>query len=100
MENDTLLALAKKQGFVLYGVAYKDKPDDTRDFLGEAGNPFAGVVTDANGMGGIDWGVTAPPETFVVDGKGVIRFKYVGPMDADVVARQLMPAIKAAAQVR
>ena len=96
-ENDTLLALARKGGFALYGVAYKDKPDDTRGFLGEAGNPFAAVVTDANGMGGIDWGVTAPPETFVIDGKGMIRFKYVGPMDADIVTRQLLPAIKAAA---
>lgn len=96
VENDTLMTLAGKAGFALYGVAYKDRPDDTRAFMDEAGDPFAAIVTDAHGQGGIDWGVTAPPETFVIDGKGVIRFKYVGPMDADMVARQLMPAIKAA----
>jgi cytochrome c biogenesis protein CcmG/thiol:disulfide interchange protein DsbE len=99
-ENDTLMALAKQKGFVLYGVAYKDKPADTRGFMDGEGNPFAAIVADISGMTGIDWGVTAAPETFVIDGKGVIRFKYVGPMDADIVAQQLMPAIKTAAMAK
>lgn len=95
-ENDTLMALAKSKGFVLYGVAYKDKPQDTRAFLDQEGNPFAAIVSDTDGMVGIDWGVTAAPETFVIDGHGVIRFKHVGPLDADIVTRELMPAIRAA----
>jgi cytochrome c biogenesis protein CcmG/thiol:disulfide interchange protein DsbE len=97
LEADTLAALAKKPGFALVGVAYKDKPDDTRGFLAELGNPFSAIVSDTGGLRAIDWGVTAAPETFVIDGKGIIRFKYVGQLTDQVVDQQLMPAIQAAA---
>lgn len=100
LEADTLAALSKKPGFSLYGVAYHDKPDDTRQFLADVGNPFSAIVADTGGLRAIDWGVTAAPETFVVDGHGVIRFKYVGQLTDQVVAQQLLPAIQAAAQAR
>ena len=100
LEADTLAALSKKPGITLVGVAYHDKPDDTRQFLGEVGNPFSAIVADLKGLRAIDWGVTAAPETFVVDGKGVIRFKYVGQLTDAVVAQQLMPAVAVAAQAR
>jgi cytochrome c biogenesis protein CcmG/thiol:disulfide interchange protein DsbE len=96
LEADTLAALSKDKRFALYGIAYHDKPEDTRQFLAEVGNPFSAIVSDRAGLRAIDWGVTAAPETFVVDGKGVIRFKYVGQLTDQVVAQQLMPAIKAA----
>jgi cytochrome c biogenesis protein CcmG, thiol:disulfide interchange protein DsbE len=95
LEADTLMALSKNKGFTLYGVAYHDKPADTRQFLSETGDPFAAIVADLQGLRAIDWGVTAAPETFVVDGKGVIRFKYVGQVTDAVIAQQLMPAITA-----
>lgn len=100
LEADTLMALSKKPGFTLYGVAYHDKPDDTRQFLAETGDPFAAIVADLKGLRAIDWGVTAAPETFVVDGKGVIRFKYVGQLTDQVIAQQLLPAVQTAAQAR
>ena len=100
LEADTLMALSKAKGFTLYGVAYHDKPADTRQFLSETGDPFVAIVADLQGLRAIDWGVTAAPETFVVDGKGVIRFKYVGQLTDAVVAQQLMPAVATAAQAR
>lgn len=100
LEADTMMALSRKPGFTLYGVAYHDKPDDTRQFLSETGDPFAAIVSDTKGLRAIDWGVTAAPETFVVDGKGVIRFKYVGQLTDTVIAQQLLPAIQTAAQAR
>jgi cytochrome c biogenesis protein CcmG/thiol:disulfide interchange protein DsbE len=100
LEADTLMALSKSKGFALYGVAYHDKPDDTRQFLAETGDPFAAIVTDTSGLRAIDWGVAAAPETFVVDGRGVIRFKYVGQLTDQVIAQQVMPAVAAAAQAR
>ncbi len=95
-EAPTLMALSKQSGFTLAGVTYKDKRPNTEAMLTQVGNPFAAIVADDEGRAAIDWGVTAAPETFVVDGKGIIRFKYVGPLDARIVAEQLMPAIKAA----
>jgi cytochrome c biogenesis protein CcmG, thiol:disulfide interchange protein DsbE len=90
------MALSRQPGFKLYGIAYKDKPADTRQFLSETGDPFTAIVSDAKGARAIDWGVSAAPETFVVDRHGIIRFKYVGGLSETVVASQLMPAIKAA----
>jgi cytochrome c biogenesis protein CcmG, thiol:disulfide interchange protein DsbE len=100
LEADTLSTLSKKPGVTLYGVAYHDRPDDTRQFLSETGDPFSAIVADVKGLRAIDWGVTAAPETFVVDGNGVIRFKYVGQLTDQVIAQQLMPAVQVAAQAR
>ena len=74
----------------------KDKPDATRAFLDEVGNPFARIARDDDGRASIEWGVYGVPETYVVDGKGIIRLKYVGPLSDAALARELMPAIKAA----
>ena len=64
----------------IYGMVQKDTPEKIRDFLGESGNPYGRIALDADGRASIEWGVYGAPETFVVDGKGVIRFKYVGPL--------------------
>jgi cytochrome c biogenesis protein CcmG, thiol:disulfide interchange protein DsbE len=96
IEAPMLLQLSDNPEFRLVGVAYKDKRADTEAFLVEGGNPFAAIVADDEGRTAIDWGVTAAPETFVVDGKGVIRYRYQGALSPEVVRRELMPAIKAA----
>jgi cytochrome c biogenesis protein CcmG/thiol:disulfide interchange protein DsbE len=99
MEGPELMKLSKRGGFVLYGVSYKDKPDASEEFLNATGNPFAAIVADPQGLTGIDWGVTAAPETYVIDGKGVIRFKYnIGPLTPEVVEQELVPAIEKARQ--
>jgi cytochrome c biogenesis protein CcmG/thiol:disulfide interchange protein DsbE len=95
-ETDQLAAMSNLPGVALYGLAQKDKPADTRAFLNAFGNPFAKIARDDDGRASIEWGVYGVPETFVVDGKGVVRFKYVGPLTDDVMARQMMPAIAAA----
>jgi len=95
-EVSQLAALSQVKGIALYGITQKDKPAASRAFLDEVGNPFARIARDDDGRASIEWGVYGVPETFVVDGKGVVRFKYVGPLTDDVVAQQVMPAIKAA----
>ena len=94
-ENGVLLAL-KKRGITIHGLDYKDKPGPARDFLGELGDPFDRVGFDADGRVGIDWGLTGVPETYVVDGKGVIVAKHVGPLDDSVVDTEILPAVKTA----
>lgn len=97
-EAPMLNQLAKMQGFSLYGFVWKDKPESARRFLDELGNPFSRIGYDGDGRAGIEWGVYGWPETYVIDGKGIIRFKYdEGPLTPDVVRDKLLPAIKAAA---
>lgn len=91
-EEPALLALAKS-GKTLVGIAYKDKPADTVRFLGENGDPFAKVGADTAGRTGIDFGVYGVPETYVVDGHGIIVAKIVGPLTDDNTRDELLPAI-------
>jgi cytochrome c biogenesis protein CcmG/thiol:disulfide interchange protein DsbE len=97
-EAGQLAALARLPGVVLYGLTQKDKPTATRAFLDEVGNPFARIARDDNGRASLEWGVYGVPETYVVDGRGIIRLKYVGPLSDDVLAQQFVPAIRAAQQ--
>ena len=97
MESAQLMALSKMPGVTLYGVDYEERqPGAGRGFLNELGNPYGRIVADDHGTEGMDWGVYGVPETYVVDGKGVIRFKLVGPLTPDALARQLLPAMEKA----
>ena len=95
-ENDQLTALSKLPGVALYGMSQKDKPAATRAFLDEVGNPYARIARDDDGRASIEWGVYGVPETYVVDGKGIIRLKYIGQLTDAALAEQLVPAIQAA----
>ena len=95
-EHPLLVALTVKTGVRLMGVNYKDQPTAARRFLGRYGNPFAAVGADANGRGAIEWGVYGMPETFVVDGNGVIVYKHVGPITPETLEKKIIPAVKAA----
>ena len=98
VEHEYLLALAgdadlKAKGVEILGVAQKDSADNIRRFLGAAGDPYAKVGLDADDRAGIDWGVYGVPETFIVNGEGVITYKVVGPMDADSLEKVIKPEI-------
>ena len=97
-EADVLMRLSKMPGIVLYGVDYEDERQskggqDGRAFLTEVDNPFSRIVADLEGKVAIDWGVYGVPETYVVDGKGVIRFKHVGPLTDRSLRDVLLPEI-------
>jgi cytochrome c biogenesis protein CcmG/thiol:disulfide interchange protein DsbE len=94
IEHAALERLAARQGVTLYGIDYKDKPENARAFLNELGNPFGKIDQDQEGRVSIDWGVTGVPETFVIDGKGTIRVHYAHPLDEEVIKRLILPALK------
>jgi cytochrome c biogenesis protein CcmG/thiol:disulfide interchange protein DsbE len=96
LEAPELSKLAAMPGMTLYGFVWEDKPDGARKFLDEVGNPFRRIGEDEDGAIGRDWGVYGWPETYVVDGHGIIRFKYVGPLTDQIVDQQLLPAIEKA----
>ena len=92
-EHPALLAL-KAEGVRIVGVAYKEDPQSTRDFLARLGNPFTDVLVDRDGRASIDLGVTGAPETFLVAQNGIVIAKHVGvlePKDAQALLEQAAP---------
>ena len=96
VEHPILTELSRTSGAPVFGINYKDKPTDAAKWLRDLGDPYTAVGADRDGRVAIDWGVYGVPETFVVDGKGVIRYRYAGPLTEDVVERELLPALRAA----
>ena len=78
----------------IFGIAYKDKSEDTRGFLATYGDPFADIGIDRDGDAGMRWGVYGVPETFLVDANGTIILRHAGPIDRRVLDELLRPAIQ------
>ncbi len=92
-EHPMLERLKDESGVDIYGINYKDQASAARRFLGRFGNPFTAVGTDASGRAAIDWGVYGTPETFVVNGKGDVIYKHVGPITEESLATKLLPIV-------
>jgi len=96
-EHPLLMELARRDGIRVFGIDYKDEPENALRFLGQLGNPFAAIGVDDNGSAAIEWGVYGVPETFVVAADGTIAWKHVGPLTEASVREKLIPAIEKAA---
>ncbi len=92
-EQPALMTLARQPGVTLDGIAYKDKPVDSRRFLDDLGNPYQRVGIDQDGTNGINFGVYGVPETYVVDRLGHIRYRHVGPLTEQDVDHKILPLI-------
>ena len=98
LEHPLLMELAKRRDIRLVGLNYKDEPENARRFLGTMGQPFAAIGADQTGRAAVDWGVYGVPETFIVDGRGMIRYKWIGPMTPEILSDTIDGEIKKAAQ--
>jgi cytochrome c biogenesis protein CcmG/thiol:disulfide interchange protein DsbE len=96
IEHPLLTELAKRPDITLAGINYKDEPENAVRFLMTLGQPFAAVGMDYNGRAAVNWGVYGVPETFVVDGEGVIRYKHIGPLTPEAIAGKLSAEIEKA----
>ena len=92
-EHPVLLELAKKNVVTLYGLNYKDNREDALRWLDYYGNPYVESALDLDGKVGIDFGVYGVPETFIVDKKGIIRYKQIGPITDDILEDTILPII-------
>ena len=95
VEHPELVRLAA-EGVRVVGINYKNDPADARQFLDRLGNPFEAVGVDERGRTGIDFGVAALPETFVLDAEGTIVYKHTGPINPGELDEKIRPAIEAA----
>jgi len=93
VEHPIITDLAKS-GAIVVGYNYKDTPEDASRWLAQFGNPFALILQDTDGRAALDWGIYGAPETFVIDADGIVRFKHVGPLTAEVVTDKILPLLK------
>lgn len=92
-EHPQLIELAKRDDIHLVGLNYKDQRENALRFLNALGNPYAAVGVDASGRTSVDWGVYGVPETFVINGKGIIVYKFTGPITEKALREEVIPAI-------
>lgn len=91
-EHPTLHAMTE-EGLRVAGVNFKDDAEQADAYLEKRGNPFFGVGFDPRGRSAIDWGVTAPPETFIVGGDGTVLFRFAGPLIGSDYEQRFRPAL-------
>ena len=94
-EHPTLTALAA-EGIPVIGVNMMDREGDALAFLADVGNPFASIAFDPKGRTRLEWGVTAPPETFIVNGKGEVVYRFIGPLVGDDYLQRFRPELEKA----
>jgi cytochrome c biogenesis protein CcmG, thiol:disulfide interchange protein DsbE len=85
----------KRQGVVVHGIAIRDKPDDVAAFLRENGDPYGRIGSDISSAVQISLGSSGVPESFVIDGKGVIRLQHIGDIRKEHIP-EIMAALEAA----
>lgn len=98
LEHEMMTKIANSNLVKVYGLNYKDSQQDAKAWLMQHGNPYTNIIFDPEGKLGIDLGVYGAPETFLIDAKGIIRHKYVGPMTMEVWQQEFVPVIASEAQ--
>jgi len=97
-EHPYITQLSQDSSIKLMGLNYKDKPQAAVKFLKDLGDPYAKIGTDRDGIIAIDYGVYGVPETYVIDHKGTIRYKVIGPVTPEIIEKDLGPLIRALKQ--
>ena len=90
-EHPLLIEYARSGAVPIYGLNWKDKPEDALAWLGELGDPYVLSVSDLDGRIAIDYGVYGAPETYLIDHTGTIRFKQIGPVTENVWSKKILP---------
>ena len=100
IEHKHLMKIAKMNPkLMLVGLAYKDDPTATAEWLQKFGNPYSIVLIDREGLTGIDWGVYGVPETFVINNDGVIVYKNIGAIDENFYKNEAEPFLQKAKRI-
>ena len=92
-EHPLLVEFAKRGIAPLVGLDYKDARADGLGWLRQFGDPYLLSAHDADGRVGIDYGVYGVPETYLIDKAGVIRYKHIGPVTEEALAKKIVPMV-------
>ena len=93
-EHPVLIDFARTHQVPIIGVDYKDERSAALQWLARLGNPYTDTVFDEPGRVSIDYGVSAAPETFLIDKQGVIRFKQTGAVTPELLRDRILPLIE------
>lgn len=93
-EHEDLMQIASKWPYPIYSVLYQDNPEQAAQWLHSKGNPYVWTAIDNKGRLGLDLGVYGTPETYVLDAKGIIRYRVVGPLTVRKFEREILPLFK------
>lgn len=91
-EHPTLLKL-KEQGIPIIGINMMDKDENAQRYIKKEGNPYSYLATDPRGRNRIEWGVTGPPETFIIRGDGTIAYRFIGPLVGSDYENRFLPEL-------
>ncbi len=92
-EHPVLVEFTKSGAAPLYGLNYKDERKDGIAWLKQFGDPYVLSAYDRDGRIGIDYGVYGVPETYVIDKKGVIRYKRIGALTPEILKNKVLPLV-------
>lgn len=84
-----LLIELKRRGVAIDAVAVRDRPEDVAAFLARHGDPFQRIGSDPESRVQLALGSSGVPESFIVDGRGIIRYQHMGPIEPDDVPELL-----------
>ena len=93
-EHPFLMDLKARDVINIYGINWKDTPEQGANWLARYGNSYTAVGNDEAGRVAIAFGVTGAPETFVIDKQGRIRWRHVGPVTPQAWQESLWPLIE------
>ncbi|MBK5964509.1 thiol:disulfide interchange protein [Thiocystis minor] len=93
-EHGELMRIARENDVQVIGFNWKDTRPEALQMLRQYGDPYSTTLFDPDNQAGIDWGVYGAPETFVVDGEGIIRHKRIGPIDRAVWESEILPVVE------
>jgi len=92
-EHQSLLELQRLGQVPIIGLNWRDDDAGALEWITQLGNPYSQIAVDKDGRTAIDWGVYGAPETFLIDAKGIVIHKHVGPMSLDIWKRDFEPRI-------
>ena len=95
-EHPLFTRLAEREGATIIGVAWKNKPAEALAWLKKLGDPFKFAGADLEGRTGLDWGLSGVPETYLVDGQGIVRRHFRGPLTERDLNETVLPFLKGA----
>jgi cytochrome c biogenesis protein CcmG/thiol:disulfide interchange protein DsbE len=93
-EHAFLVDLARTGTIRIFGLNWKDDSALAREWLQRLGDPYTATAVDQDGRVAIDWGVYGAPETFLLDAKGMVLYKHIAPLTAEVWEREFVPRIR------
>jgi cytochrome c biogenesis protein CcmG/thiol:disulfide interchange protein DsbE len=93
-EHPLFTRLSEREGATIVGIAWKNKRDDALPWLKRLGDPYRLAGLDLDGKTGLDWGLSGVPETYLIDGNGIVRFHFRGPITEKDVTGVIIPFLK------